>query len=128
MAEGFVVAAAREYKAAATMPDVKEDRDRAYQTAVKAGDLRLRAEARLGELAGRLATQDTGRPKKPSTNGRLLKDYGLTWKTLTARLRIISSLISLSNTSVTHLKDIGLTKMDSSRAQKIFCQSGKRGR
>ena len=94
VAEGFVVAAAREYKAAATMPDVKEDRDRAYQTAVKGGDLRLRTEARLGELikieqeAGRLA--DKGQPKKCSTDGTLF------------------------------LKDYGLTKKDSHRAQKIF--------
>jgi len=45
-----------------------------------------RTEAKLGELikqeqeAGRLATSDSGRPKKGSTAGTLLKNYGLTKK------------------------------------------------
>ncbi|MCL0060665.1 hypothetical protein M1N88_02140 [Dehalococcoidia bacterium] len=65
------------------IPDAKEGRERAYNTALSAAELRLLAEARLGELikqeqeAGRLATE--GQPKKGSTSGTfLLKDYGLT--------------------------------------------------
>ena len=92
VARGLVTAAVKEYKAAATIGEIKEDRDQAYETAVKAGEFRLMAEARLGELiqqeqqAGRLATEDRSK---------------------------------MSNISVTHLKDYGLTKQDSSRAQQI---------
>jgi hypothetical protein len=84
IAEGLVTAACKEYKAAGMISDVKEDRERAYQTAVKAGELRLLAEARLGELikqeqeAGRLALK--GRPQKYSNDGIFLEDLGLSLK------------------------------------------------
>jgi hypothetical protein len=82
---GLVEATIREYKAA-DIKGTKEDRDKAYRNAVKAGELRLKLEAILGEQikreqeAGRLATQDSGRRKKCATNGTLIKtlsDYGL---------------------------------------------------
>jgi hypothetical protein len=82
----------REYKAT-DIKGTKEDRDAAYRNAVKAGELRLKIEAKLGELikqeqeAGRLASQNSGNR-------------------------------NLGNNVVT-LKDYGLTKMDSYRAQKI---------
>jgi N6-adenosine-specific RNA methylase IME4 len=91
-AKFYVVAAFEYYQATKNLTEVKEDRDNSFQMAVNAGELRLRVEARLGELikeeqeAGRLATE--GRPNK-------------------------------GNTDVTFLKDYDLTKMDSSRAQKI---------
>lgn len=78
--KGLAIAVDREYKAAQTLTEGKEVRDDAYYAAVKVGVLRLKAEARLGELirqeqeAGRLATR--GQPKKSSTVATL-KDYGL---------------------------------------------------
>jgi len=50
IAEGLVIATRREYKASNIVSEVKEDRDRAYNTGVKAGKLRLLAEAKLGDL------------------------------------------------------------------------------
>lgn len=47
IAEGLVVATRREYKASNIISEVKEDRDKAYNTGVKAGELRLLAEASL---------------------------------------------------------------------------------
>jgi len=70
IAEGLVIATRREYKASNIVSEVKEDRDKAYNTGVKAGELRLLAEAKLGELIkkeqekGKLASQNSGRPKK----------------------------------------------------------------
>lgn len=94
LAEALVTATTKEYKAtiASSLPEAKSNRDNAYQVALRAAELRLRAEARLGELiqqeqeAGRLAIE--GRPKK-------------------------------GNNGITFLKDIGLTKMDSMRAQRL---------
>jgi len=89
---GLVDATIKEYRAA-DIKGTREDRDTAYSNAVKAGELRLMLEAKLGELikleqkAGRLATSNRSK---------------------------------MGNIGVTHLKDIGLTKMDSSRAQQIF--------
>jgi hypothetical protein len=90
ISEGLAEATIKEYKAT-DIKGTKEDRDTAYRNAVKAGELRLKVEAKLGEMikleqeAGRLA--DKGQPKKCRT--------------------------------VATLKDYGLTKDDSSRAQKI---------
>jgi ParB family chromosome partitioning protein len=50
LAQGLVTTARKEYKATERAIEVKEDRDKAYDTAVKAGELRLLAEAKLGEL------------------------------------------------------------------------------
>lgn len=47
------------------MCDVKEDRDRAYNVAVKASEIRLKAGARLGELLAREIQHQGGRPRKP---------------------------------------------------------------
>ena len=76
----------------------KEDKERAYEQAVSASDIQHQAEARLGELireeqaAGKLRTQKDGKRNLPNSPE--------------------------SNNGVT-LKDIGLTKMDSSRAQLV---------
>ena len=43
-------AAWKHYKGLGGIAEVKEDRERAYETAVRAAELRLRAEARLGSL------------------------------------------------------------------------------
>jgi hypothetical protein len=81
--EGLVDATIKEYKAA-DIKGTKEDRDTAYRNAVKAGELRLKIEARLGDLikqeqkAGRLATK--GRPGKYDASVIFLKDIGLTLK------------------------------------------------
>ena len=83
IAEGLVIATRREYKASNIVSEVKEDRDKAYNTGVKAGELRLLAEAKLGELIkkeqekGKLASQNSGRPKKYRNDSILLKDLGL---------------------------------------------------
>lgn len=77
IARGLVTTAAKEYKAAETINDSIEERDNAYETAVKAGELRLNAESTLGELIR--IEQESGRLGKSSTDGTLyLKDYGLT--------------------------------------------------
>lgn len=71
-----------------------EDKERAFIQAVSASEIKLRAEARLGELireeqeAGKLAKQDTGNP-------------------------------NLKCNHVVTLADIGLTRMDSHRAQLV---------
>jgi N6-adenosine-specific RNA methylase IME4 len=81
ISEGLVDATIKEYKAA-DIKGTKDDRDAAYRNAVKAGELRLQVEARLGELiqqeqeAGRLA--DKGRPNKCRTGATFLRDLGLT--------------------------------------------------
>jgi len=91
--EGLLVATRKEYKASERIGEVKEDRDKAYNVAVTAGELRLLTEARLGELLiqeqenGRLKEQ--GRPNKKGLN------------------------------NVTFLKDIGLSKNDSYRVQRV---------
>ena len=93
MADGYLSVARRTYSATKNVAETKEDSERAYNIGVKAAELRLRAEARLGELIremqerGELASQDTGNR-------------------------------NLSNTTVT-LNDIGLSKIESSRFQQV---------
>ena len=89
LAEGLVTATSKEYKASTVLPGAKEDRDHAYHTALKAGELRLMAEARLGELSSQQIKHGGDRRSK-----------------------------NQGNINVT-LKDIGLSKMDSQRAQKV---------
>ena len=74
---------------AADIKGTKDDRDTSYRNAVKASKLRLEVEARLGELLNEQIQHKGGRPTK--------------------------------NSSIrgTVLKDIGLTKKDSHRAQQI---------
>ncbi|MCL0060666.1 hypothetical protein M1N88_02145 [Dehalococcoidia bacterium] len=82
------------YVKSLTLKKAKEGRERAYNIALSAAELRLLAEARLGELikqeqeAGRLSNR--GRPGKYSTGG------------------------------IFNLTDYGLTLQDSHRAQKVF--------
>jgi hypothetical protein len=76
IAEGLLIATRKEYKASNVAGEVIEDRDRAYSTAVKAGELRLLAEAKLGELLK--SEKEKGVRAKSSTDGTLrLKDYGI---------------------------------------------------
>lgn len=76
IAEGLLIATRREYKASNIAGEVIEDRDKAYNTAVKAGELRLLAEAKLGELLK--SEKEKGVRAKSSTDGTLrLKDYGI---------------------------------------------------
>lgn len=98
MAKGFVMAARNEYKATKTIEESKENKEVALDTAINAAELRLLVEARLGELIQ--LEQEVGRL---ATSVDSLKQYR-----------------SNNNvTTVKNLKDYGLTKMDSSRAQKI---------
>ncbi|MCL0058734.1 hypothetical protein M1O47_03535 [Dehalococcoidia bacterium] len=96
LAEDYTVVALKNYNSISRIPDAKEGRERAYNTALSAAELRLLAEARLGELikqeqeAGRLSKSNTGRPRKCPTSGTL------------------------------NLTDYGLTRNDSSRAQKVY--------
>lgn len=91
LTQGFQTSINKIYKTT-FVKEGKEYRDYAYGAAVGAAEVRLKAEARLGELikieqeAGRLATSDRSK---------------------------------MGNIGVTHLKDIGLTRMDSSRAQRV---------
>ena len=98
MAESITSVASKVYWSVEKVAECKEDRDHAHGIAVKAGEIKLRVEARLGELisseqkAGRLATQESGKPKDKCNNG------------------------------VTHtssLKDVGLSRMDSVRAKLV---------
>lgn len=89
LAQGILTVAQKEYRASDRIEEVKMDRDEAYRVAVKAGEFRLLAEARLGELLER-ELRGVGRPQE---NGRIVATISL--------------------------KDIGLTKSDSSRAQQI---------
>lgn len=94
LAQGYVVTAHKLYRASEvnTINEANEDKGITFDMGRKAGELRLYAEARLGELikqeqeAGRLAM--SGRPNK-------------------------------GNNDVTFLEDYNLTKMESSRAQEL---------
>lgn len=92
LAQGFVTAARKEYIASERANEVKDDRDRSYDTAVKAGELRLMAEAKLGELL-----------KLGKKNGELLKP----------------AQTKSSHPDTTRLADIGITKQESFSAQQI---------
>jgi len=92
LAQGLITTACKEYVASERTTEVKEDRDRAYDTAVKAGELRLMAEAKLGELIKQ--GQATGNLYKPNGNRP-------------------------SNPSMTRLSDIGISKNESVSSQKI---------
>lgn len=92
IAQGLVTTARKEYVASERITEVKEDRDRAYDTAVKVGELRLMAEAKLGELIH--LEQETG---------ILLKQ----------------AQTKSSHPDMTRLIDIGITKQDSFLAQRI---------
>ncbi len=98
LAQGLMTAARKEYRASEKVSEVREDRDRAYETAIKAGELRLLAEARLGELIRQ--EQAAGRLAIGKNN---LKQY-----------RNDTDVIS-----VKHLRDYGLSLKDSERAQKV---------
>lgn len=82
MAKGFVIAARNEYKAAKTIKESKDDKEAALDTAINAGELRLLAEARLGELLKEQIRHDGGRPLKNTDNdvSVFLKAYGITQK------------------------------------------------
>lgn len=95
ISEALAAATIREYKAAG-LQATKEDRDITYRNAVKAGELRLKVEAILGELIKK--EQEAGRLAKPGD----IKEQ------------------KRCNSNVTLLKDYGLSRMDSQRAQKIF--------
>ena len=77
--------------------DCKEDKEHAHTVAVKAAAIKLKVEARLGELirseqeAGRLASQESGRPRNKCN----------------------------ASVTLTTLKDVGLSRMDSQRAQMV---------
>jgi len=83
LAQGFITTAKKEYVASERTNEVKEDRDRAYDTAVKAGELRLMAEAKLGELikTGRQTGEILNHGQtKTYHDGRSLEDIGLSYK------------------------------------------------
>jgi N6-adenosine-specific RNA methylase IME4 len=89
LAQGYVVSAHKLYKASEinTIGEANEDKGRTLEISKKAGELRLYAEARLGELikaeqeAGRLATgKSVANKSTPNNDVRGLKDYGLTWQ------------------------------------------------
>lgn len=68
----------REWKATTRIADVKQDSENAYQTALRAGRIRLEAEARLGELLEVNIAHQGGRPAgNGSTVGTVLKDFGI---------------------------------------------------
>lgn len=98
ISEGLVEATIKEYRAA-DLQGTKDDRDTSYRNAVKAGKLRLKIEAKLGELirleqeAGRLAISKN-----------TLKQYRNRTGAITVK----------------RLKDYGLTADDSSRAQRVY--------
>jgi len=88
IAKGLVEATTREYERAKNnhgIEQTKAIKEAAFENAIKAGELRLLAEARFGEMikqeqeAGRLASQDTGNRNLPD-NVVSLKDYGISWK------------------------------------------------
>jgi len=95
LAQGFITTARKEYRASELTNEVKEDRDRAYDTAVKAGELRLMAEAKLGELI--ISEREAGRLAKQTDN----------------------QFTSGTRNGTSTLKNIGITFDDSARAQKI---------
>jgi len=80
IAQGLVTTAKKEYIASERATEVREDRDRAYDTAVKSGELRLMAEAKLGEL---LKASEKPQPRSDGgqfardDNGVNAVDYGL---------------------------------------------------
>ncbi len=84
MAQGFVVAITKEYREAQTMRDGTDDKAIAYEAALKAGEFRLKVEARLGELiqaeqkAGKLRSPADGKSRYSTSAIPKLKDYGLT--------------------------------------------------
>lgn len=92
ISEGLVDATIKEYRAA-DIKGTKDDRDTSYRNAVKASELRLKLEATLGELIKQEQEAGRlaikGRPEKCSTDGTFL------------------------------LRDYGLTKKDSYRAQRV---------
>jgi N6-adenosine-specific RNA methylase IME4 len=92
LAQGYVETARKLYNAASitSINELTEDKDKSFIIAKKAGELKLYAEARLGELikieqdAGRLAVQGHNqhslgsRSDATTTKVKTLADYGLT--------------------------------------------------
>lgn len=80
LSDAYLTIAKKTFKDTRGIGEVKEDNERAFNIGIKAGELRLRAESRLGEVIqemqsrGELATK--GQPKKSSTVATL-SDYGL---------------------------------------------------
>jgi len=96
MADTYLAAAKKTYRATRKLEETKEDSERAYDIGVKAAELRLRAEARLGELIREM--QEKGELAKPGENQHTIgTDTGVS----------------------TTLEDIGLSHKESSRAQKV---------
>lgn len=94
MADAYLSAARTTYKATRDVKEAKEDSERAYNIGVKAAEIRLMAVARLGELIREM--QERGELASQNTGNPDLK----------------------CNTVVT-LEELGLSRMESSRAQKI---------
>lgn len=90
LAEGLLTAGRRVWREAERMAEAVEDRERLFSAAVKAGELRLLAEVRLGELL-----EETELPGRGGGDTRASSNGG------------------------TRLKDLGLTKQDSHRAQTL---------
>ncbi len=113
MAQGFIVAITKEYREALNMRDGTDDKNLAYESALKAGEFRLKVEARLGELIqlaqkeGTLASQDSGKPRKCRTIATL-SYYGLTRADSSRAQKIADhkELIPQVVTSATKAKDI----------------------
>jgi|GEM_PF-2287516 len=100
--KGLVEATTKEYERAKNNHNIEQTKaikEAAFENAIKAGELRLLAEARFGEMirqeqaAGRLATQSRGNTQ-----------YGS----------------NIDVTPVKTLSDFGITKIESSRAQNIY--------
>ena len=85
LAQGYVISAHKLYKATelTTINDANDDKSKSHDIASKAAELRLYAEARLGEIIkseqalGRLATSNSGGHVK-GRNVATLHDYNLT--------------------------------------------------
>ena len=99
IAKGLVEATTREYERAKNnhgIEQTKAIKEAAFENAIKAGELRLLAEARFGEMIKQ--EQEAGRLAVSGDNQHSIG----------------------SNNVVTTLKDYGISRIESSRAQKIY--------
>lgn len=98
MADAYLSAARSTYRATKDLEETKEDSQRSYNIGVKAAEIRLRAEARLGEIIREM--QERG---ELATGKEFLKQNRNTTDGITVKT----------------LNDIGLSPNDSSRAQQV---------
>ncbi len=95
--KGYSVAATQQWTGAKTLPEGSQERADVLESAIQVSGLRLRVEARLGELirqeqeAGRLATKDSGNRNLPNNVVRL-KDYGISWMDSSRAQKVLDNI------------------------------------